>query len=90
MEQQATRSKEQGRSASDLTFENLEIWQDAVELAARVYELFRSCGEVRSQAYVASRVGLLEETMALQLREQARTLSKRIQRFIDARRERFS
>lgn len=133
MEQQATRSREQGWSTSDLTFENLEIWQDAVELAARVYELFRSCrdtgfraqiqqaavsvssniaegyerdsnpdfirflfiakgscGEVRSQACVASRVGLLEEEAALQLREYARILSKRIQKFIDARRERFS
>lgn len=133
MEQQETRSREQGRSASDLTFENLEIWRDAVELAARVYELFRSCGdagfraqiqraavsvssniaegyerdsnpdfirfpfiakgscgEVRSQTYVASRVGLLEETTVIQLRERARILSKRIQKFIDARRERFS
>src|SRR5690348_1895388 len=25
----------------DETFENLEIWQEAVELAAKVYELFR-------------------------------------------------
>jgi four helix bundle protein len=25
------------------TFENLEVWQDAIELAARVYELFRDC-----------------------------------------------
>lgn len=25
------------------TFENLEVWQEAVELAARVYEMFRDC-----------------------------------------------
>ncbi len=28
---------------NDDTFENLEVWQEAVELAARVYELFREC-----------------------------------------------
>lgn len=30
-------------SGSSGTFENLEVWQDAIELAARVYELFRDC-----------------------------------------------
>jgi four helix bundle protein len=25
------------------TFENLEVWQEAIELAARAYELFREC-----------------------------------------------
>lgn len=28
---------------SDETFENLEVWQDAIAVAARVYEMFRSC-----------------------------------------------
>ena len=28
---------------NDNTFENLEVWQDAIELAVRVYELFREC-----------------------------------------------
>ena len=28
---------------NDDTFENLEVWQDAIELAARVYELFQEC-----------------------------------------------
>lgn len=26
-----------------MTFEKLEVWQDAIELAARVYELFQGC-----------------------------------------------
>jgi four helix bundle protein len=29
--------------ANDDTFENLEVWQDAIELAVRVYGLFRDC-----------------------------------------------
>jgi len=28
---------------NDDTFENLEIWKEAIELAARVYELFEGC-----------------------------------------------
>jgi hypothetical protein len=28
---------------NDDTFENLEVWKEAIELAARVYELFREC-----------------------------------------------
>lgn len=28
---------------NDDTFENLEVWQEAIELAVRVYELFRNC-----------------------------------------------
>lgn len=28
---------------NDDTFDNLEVWQDAIELAARVYELFGDC-----------------------------------------------
>lgn len=30
---------------NDDTFENLEIWQEAMELAVFVYELFRGCGD---------------------------------------------
>jgi four helix bundle protein len=119
--------------APDQTFESLEVWQDAIELAARVYDLFRdckdwrfrdqiqaaaasisnniaegyerdsnpefirflfiakgSCGEVRSQAYLGRRVGLLNPEQASALISQAATLSRRLQRFITVRRERFS
>jgi four helix bundle protein len=118
---------------NDDTFENLEIWQDGIELAARVYELFRdrrdfgfrgqmqeaavsissniaegyerdsnqelvrfcviakgSCGEVRSQAYLARRVGLLSDEAATALIADAKRLSKRIARYIEVRREKFS
>ena len=114
------------------TFENLEVWQEAVELAGLVYETFRgcrdldfrrqiqaaavsissniaegyertsnpefirfldigrgSCGEVRSQAHVAVRVGLLRPQQAVPLVEGARTLSKRIARLMQVRRENF-
>ena len=125
---------EQGAgNTGDRTFENLEVWQEAVDLAVRVYELFRecrdyefrgqiqstsvsvsnniaegyerdsnaefirflfiakgSCGEVRSQAHVARRVGLLPEQPALQQIEHARHLSRRIQKLIDVRRDKFS
>lgn len=30
-------------SSGEMTFEKLEVWQDAIELAARVYELFQGC-----------------------------------------------
>ena len=30
---------------SDDTFENLEVWKDAIELAVKVYELFRNCSD---------------------------------------------
>lgn len=115
------------------TFENLEIWKEAVDLAARVYECFRgcrdyefrrqiqaaavsvssniaegyerdsnadfirflfiakgSCGEVRSQMYLAARVGLLEQSVADAIVTDSIRLSKRIMRYIQIRRERFS
>lgn len=131
---QSTRSKEQGAGRTDgKTFENLEIWQDAMDLAVRVYELFHecrdfefrnqiqsaavsvssniaegyerdsnaefirflfiakgSCGEVRSQGCLAMRVKLIGELPATELIEQARRLSKRIQKLIDVRREKFN
>jgi four helix bundle protein len=117
---------------NDDTFENLEVWQDAIELAAHVYELFRgcrdfgfrnqiqeasasvsnniaegyerdsnqefirflfiakgSCGEVRSQSYLARRVNLLSDEDALALINEAKRLSKRIQKLIDVRRDKF-
>ena len=117
---------------NDDTFENLEIWQDAIELAARVYELFcecrdfgfrsqiqnaavsisnniaegyerdsnqefirflfiakGSCGEVRSQTYVARRVRLLSDVDGNSMIREAKRLSKRIARFIKVRREKF-
>ena len=117
---------------NDDTFENLEVWQDAIDLGARVYELFRgcpdhafrtqlqtaavsvsnhiaegyerdsnqefirflfiaksSCGEVRSQAYLAKRMKLLAEDRAASLIAEAKRLSKRIARFIEVRREKF-
>ena len=120
------------QKANDDTFENLQVWQDAIELAARVYELFRdcrdfgfrgqiqdaavsvsnniaegyerdsnaefirflfiakaSCGEVRSQTYVAGRVKLLTEADAASLIFDAKRLSKRIMKFIQVRREKF-
>src|SRR5437764_1424024 len=110
---------------NDDTFENLEVWKEAIELAARVYELFResrdfafrdqilraaasvsnniaegyerdsnaefvrflfiakgSCGEVRSQAYLARRVKLLADDHAGALIADAKRLSKRIMRLI--------
>lgn len=118
---------------NDDTFENLEVWQDVIELAARVYDLFRdcrdfgfrgqiqaaaasvsnniaegyerdsnqefirflfiakdSCGEVRSPAYLARRVRLLIDEQAIALIAEAKRLSKRIARFIEVRREKFS
>jgi four helix bundle protein len=118
---------------NDDTFENLEVWREAIELAAAVYEAFRdcrdrefrsqiqaaaasisnniaegyerdshtefirflfiakgSCGEVRSQAHLAKRVGLLEKDCAVVLVNDAKRLSKRIMRFIQVRREKFS
>jgi hypothetical protein len=30
-------------TTNDDTFENLEVWKDAIDLGARVYELFRGC-----------------------------------------------
>jgi four helix bundle protein len=118
---------------NDDTFENLEVWQEAVELAARVYEAFRdckdwgfrgqiqdaavsvsnniaegyerssnaefirfldiargSCGEVRSQTYVARRVKLLSEEAAAPLIADAKRLSKRIARLMEVRRKDFS
>lgn len=117
---------------NDDTFENLDVWRDAIELATRVYELFRdckdwgfrgqiqdaavsvsnniaegyerhsntelirflfiakgSCGEVRSQGYVAHRVKLLDEADATALIAEAKRLSKRIMRLIEARRNKF-
>jgi four helix bundle protein len=118
---------------NDDTFENLEVGKEAVELAARVYELFRtcrdfefrgqiqaaavsvsnniaegyerrtntefirfldiargSCGEVRSQSYVAVRVKLLSQRDAESLIADAKRLSKRIARLMEVRRKDFS
>ena len=118
--------------AGDDTFENLEVWREAVDLAARVYELLRacrdfefrgqiqaaavsvssniaegyerssnaefvrfldiargSCGEVRSQAYLAARVKLLAEADAKTLIADAKRLSKRIARLMEVRRRDF-
>lgn len=120
-------------SAGEKTFENLEVWQDAIELAVRVYELFQecrdysfrdqiqraaasvsnniaegyergtntefirylfiakgSCGEVRSQAHLARRISLLTEEQSTALIKESQQLSRRIARFIDVRREKFS
>jgi four helix bundle protein len=116
----------------DDTFENLEVWQEAIELAAHVYVLFRpcrdfdfrgqiqaaaasvsnniaegyerdsnkefirflfiakgSCGEVRSQTYLARRVELLSNEDSKQLISESKRLSKRIKRLIDSRRRDF-
>ncbi len=118
---------------NDDTFENLEVWQEAVDLAATVYELFResrdfgfraqiqeaavsvssniaegyerssnlefirfldiargSCGEVRSQTYVAVRVKMISEEKAASLIAAARRLSKRIARLMEVRRKDFT
>ena len=130
--EQGAGSREHGAGNGN-TFENLEVWQDAINLAAQVYELLRdcrdfefrgqiqrasvsvssniaegyerdsnvefirflfiakaSCGEVRSQAHVARRVKLLADQPAAQLIEQARRLSRRLQKLIDVRREKFN
>lgn len=118
---------------SDDTFENLEVWKEAIELAVRVYQPFQgcndfefrrqiqsaamsisnniaegyerssnaefirfldiargSCGEVRSQTYVAPRIGHLRDTDARSLRAEAKRLSKRIARLMEVRRKDFS
>lgn len=118
---------------NDDTFENLEVWKGAIELAVRVYQLFQkcndfefrgqiqsaamsvsnniaegyerssnaefvrfldiargSCGEVRSQTYVAPRIGHLKEVDARILRADAKRLSKRIARLMEVRRRDFS
>jgi four helix bundle protein len=115
------------------TFENLEVWQEAVELAARVYAFFNecrdwefrgqiqraavsissniaegyerssnaefiryldiargSCGEVRSQAFVAIRVKLLSEEAGATLIADAKRLSRRIGRLMEVRRTQFN
>lgn len=117
----------------DDTFEHLEVWREAVELAGRVYEAFHgcrdfgfrgqiqeaavsvsnniaegyerssnaefirfldiargSCGEVRSQSYVAIRVKLLPQEQATPLIADAKRLSKRIARLMEVRRTDFS
>jgi four helix bundle protein len=118
---------------NDDTFENLEVWKEAIELAARVYEILRdcrnfgfrdqiqraamsvssniaegyerhsnpefirflfiakgSCGEVRSQAFFARRVGLLGDADATALISDAKRLSKRLMCLIEVRREKFA
>lgn len=118
---------------SGWTFENLEIWQDAITLATHVYQRFQSCrdyefrgqiraasvsvssniaegyerdsnaelirflfiakgscGEVRSQSHLAHRVKLIDETAANELIGESQRLSRRIQKLIDIRREKFS
>jgi len=117
---------------NDDTFENLEVWRDAIELGARVYEAFRecrdfgfrnqiqeasvsisnniaegyerdsnqefirflfiakgSCGEVRSQSFLARRVKLLPDVEAVALIDDSKRLSKRIQKLLDVRRDKF-
>ena len=119
--------------ANGWTFENLEIWQDAITLAEHVYLRFQacrdyefrgqirsaavsvssniaegyerdsnpemirflfiakgSCGEVRSQSHLARRVKLLDDNVASELISESQRLSRRIQKFIDARRQKFS
>jgi four helix bundle protein len=127
------RGQVQEPSSKDDTFENLEIWPEAIELPARVFGLFRtsrdfgfrdqiqsaatsiasniaegyerdsnqelirfcfiakdSCGEVRSQAHLAQRVELLTSEQATDLIAASERLSKRISRYIQVRREKFS
>ena len=131
--EQGAGSKEQDTAMNDDTFENLEVWREAIELAARVYELLRecrefafrdqicraaisissniaegyerdsnvefirflfiakgSCGEVRSQVFLARRVRLLSEEQEAALVADAKRLSRRLQKLIDVRREKFS
>ena len=118
---------------NDDTFENLEVWREAIELAVRVYELFReckdwgfrgqiqnaavsvsnniaegyerssnaefirfldiargSCGEVRSQSYIAVQVKLLGSDEGKALIADAKRLSKRIARLMEVRRKDFN
>jgi four helix bundle protein len=115
------------------TFEKLEVWQEAIELAAQVYAFFKgcadagfcrqiqaaaasissniaegyerdsnqefvrflviakgSCGEVRSQAHLARRVGILTDPAAEHVIANAARLSRRLTRLIQVRREDFS
>lgn len=61
-----------------------------VEFIRYLFIAKASCGEVRSQAYVARRVQLLQEQSAIELIEQARQLSRRLQKLINVRREKFN
>ena len=124
--------REKEQTVNDDTFENLEVWKDAVELAAQVYDAVRnckdwgfrnqiqgaaisissniaedyerdsnaefirfldiaraSCGEVRSQAYVAVRIALLSDEAGAKLIADAKRLSKRIGRLMEVRRTQF-
>jgi four helix bundle protein len=115
------------------SFEDLQVWQLAVDLAAVVYSAlaksrdfsFRdqmqraavsissniaegyerdsnadfirflyyakgSCGEIRSQFHVASRVGMLSEQSATTMIEEARLLSQKLGAYIKVRETRFS
>jgi four helix bundle protein len=38
-----SREQEHRAAVNDDTFENLEVWRDAIELAARAYEVMRDC-----------------------------------------------
>ena len=49
-----------------------------------------SCGEVRSQTYVAVRVQLLDGADGMKLVSEAKPLSKRIARLMEVRRKDFS
>lgn len=40
------------KEPNDDTFENLEVWRDAVELAARVYAAFRECKDWEFRAQI--------------------------------------
>jgi four helix bundle protein len=132
-DEQRMKNEERPTGSNEDTFENPEVWKEAIELAVRVYHLFQkctdfefrgqirsaamsvsnniaegyerssnaefirfldiargSCGEVRSQTYVAPRIGLLREVDALLLRADAKRLSKRIARLMEVRRSDFS
>ena len=114
-------------------FEDLIVWQEAIDLAASVYTAFQtsrdfalrdqvqraavsissnisegyerdsnadfirflyyakgSCGEVRSQLYLAQRVRALTDQTASAMIEQARLLSRKLGAYIKVRETKFS
>lgn len=114
-------------------FEDLEVWQNAIELSIAVYCKFRECkdygfrdqicrasvsvpsniaegferqynkefihylfiakgsaGEIRSQLFIALRLGLLNEPDYLVLHEKARKISAQLFNLIKTRKERFN
>jgi four helix bundle protein len=72
---------------NDETFENLEVWQDAVELATTVYGFLQGSRDFAFRDQMQRAALSISNNIA---EGYERVLSKRIKRLIDARRENFA